>query len=93
MTVGSDVDKLITKCEQMLKDGKDFESVVQFLRRNRGRKITSIEVIALLLDIPISKAKILIHTTQTWSDVRKRDEMFEHAVIAALERLGVQQDG
>lgn len=62
------------------------EDVLALLRKRSSSKLTSIKIVAQLLDIPISEAKLLIHTSETWKDVRPRDEDFIHEILNYLER-------
>ncbi len=87
-----DVDKLVAVCAQMLRGDENIEGVLLFLRRNCKNKIASIEVVARLLNISLGEAKLLVHTSETWLDVRERDEAFHQTVATALEQLAKKQD-
>jgi ribosomal protein S18 acetylase RimI-like enzyme len=46
---------------------------------------------ARLLHISLGDAKLLVHSSRAWSDVRERDEAFEQSVVTALEQLDDQE--
>ena len=79
--------ELTTTCKRMLQEGRDSDSIIWFLREQTGKKTISMAVMARILDISLGEAKLLVHRSQAWADVRERDERFEEDFVAALEQL------
>jgi len=80
---------LISECRMMAAQGKNLEDIMHFLRAEGCSKVMSIAVLAKALEVGLGQAKEMVHTSQTWADVRERDDQF-HASIP--ENLN-QKDG
>lgn len=64
----------------------DLAEAIFFLRREGFSKVESIGVLAKHRGLPLSEAKVLVHTSEAWSDVSDRDEEFhDHLVKAATK--------
>jgi len=85
--LATEIDELTNECKQLLKNGDGIQSVLSLLRERTDSKITSIKILAQLLDIPIGKAKLLVHTSETWEDVKLRDEEFSEMVNKILQQI------
>lgn len=80
---------LVSECKKMDAQGKNTEEILHFLRSQGCCKVTSIAVLAKTLAVGLGQAKEMVHTSQTWADVRARDDQF-HASLS--ENLN-QKDG
>lgn len=78
------IDQLVAQCKQKLEAGGDLEAVLQYLRNETGRKTVSVAVVADVLQIPIGEAKILVHNSPAWSDLKAQHEAFESDVLGDL---------
>lgn len=92
MTRDEEINKLLKLCEQELMKGKDVEDILFLLRKYSDRKTMSIKVVSRLLDIPIGKAKALVHNSSTWSDVKRRDEDLEQIFVDAVIKANDETD-
>jgi hypothetical protein len=78
---------ILRVCRDRLADGADVEAVIRILRDSGLSKVRSI--IALIdLDLAnLSEAKIVIHNSPTWDDVRERDEELHRQIEENLHLL------
>lgn len=63
---------------------------VAFLRREGFSKIESIYVFVHERGLSLSEAKLVVHTSDTWSDVRDRDDQFHEDLIRVATKLNDQ---
>lgn len=63
---------------------------VAFLRREGFSKIESIYVLVHERGLPLSEAKLVVHTSETWNDARDRDDQFHDDLISAAAKLNDQ---
>ena len=78
---------LIDKCKQMLSDGKTIDDVLKYLRVETNSKVTSIMVVVGLLNISAGEAKLLVHRSEAWNEVRERDEKIHETIYAELDKI------
>lgn len=60
----------------MLSRGADIEDVLRVLRVNGFSKVHSIKALVDLGYATMGEAKVVVHNSSTWADVRNRDEEF-----------------
>ena len=77
----SEVEPFIEKCKQMFQAGKTVEDVLKYLRTETGSKIISCMAISDLLNISMGDAKLLVHRSDAWNDVKERDEELHETFI------------
>jgi len=71
---------LISECRKLTAQGKDHEEIMHFLRAEGCSKVTSIAIIARVLEVGLGQAKEIVHASQTWADVRERDDRFHNSL-------------
>jgi hypothetical protein len=87
MVSSAELEPYIYHCQVMVKDGKDIEDILRYLRKELESKVSSMFVVMQLLNIPPGEAKKLVHFSRTWNDVKERDENFQEEIFSALEAL------
>ena len=65
---------LLEDSRRMSLESDNLESILFFLRQNDCTIVDSIRIVAELQSINLDEAKILVHNSETWSDVRLRNE-------------------
>ena len=68
----------------------DWNSVLAVLRTDGFSKTDCMRAMVELLQIPLGDAKGLVHNSQTWSDIRERDESILDELINDVTDLGAQ---
>jgi len=79
----------IGQCQQMAAQGKSSEEIVEFLRAQGSSKVASIAIIAKVLAVNLGQAKVIVHTSHTWADVRERDDRFHASLGENLNQKDV----
>ena len=69
-------EKMLKKCRDKLWRGANVEDVIRTLRDSGFSKVHSIKALVDLGQANMSEAKHIVHNSQTWADVRERDEEF-----------------
>jgi len=77
--------ELAQHCREMLERGMNHEELVGFLRSSGLSKVTSLPLLVRVLSISLERAKVLVHNSPTWNDVRARDEEFHTSLQAGEE--------
>jgi hypothetical protein len=78
--------------EKLVSTGADPEMVLSFLREHGMDERDSMYSIAGLMGATVTEAKSLIYNSQTWSEVRGRDEQFRKVARDALKEFGLEND-
>ena len=81
------LESLLPKCNEILSQEDDVESVLSFLRQRGCSKLDSIKALIILKGLNLADAKRAVHLSHTWEDVRQRDEEFEMAFWTEFTRL------
>jgi hypothetical protein len=76
------------EAERLVSTGADPEMVLSFLRDHGMDERDSTYSIAGLVGTTVADAKSLIQNSQTWSEVRSRDEQFRKVAQDALRDFG-----
>ena len=77
---------LEAELHSVLKDSGDTEALLEVMRRNGCAKIESIKILMRVLQIPLSEAKVAIHNSFVWRDVRDSHEEFHDHLLGELDR-------
>jgi len=72
----------------MIVAGNGTEELIAYLRAEGCYKIESIAVLREVLNVNLGDAKRLVHCSQTWADVRQRDDEFHDQLFEAARRIG-----
>jgi ribosomal protein L7/L12 len=64
----------------------DLAEAIAFLRGEGFSKVGSIGVLAEHRGVSLSEAKVLVHTSEAWIDVRERDDRFHDELIVAVTK-------
>ena len=86
------LDPFLPVCRKMLLEGANIEQVLQFLRGSGIDKVRSTIAMELLEIAPLREAKILVHESETWADVRERDAKFHDELFDAANELRAKED-
>jgi hypothetical protein len=78
--------------EKLVSTGADSEMVLSFLREHGMNERDSMYSIAGLMGTTVPEAKSLIYNSQTWPEVRGREEQFRKVARDALRELGLEED-
>lgn len=80
------------EAERLLPTGTDPELLLSFLRDHGMDERDSMYSIAGLMGMTITEAKSLIYHSQTWPEIREREERFRTVARDALKKLGWKND-
>jgi hypothetical protein len=84
----SDEEDRLTEAARLLhQDGKSLEAILTYLRTESNSKVLAIIVIARVIKMSLEDAKLLVHESKTWQDVKKRDEEFHEKINSAMEKM------
>jgi len=72
----STLEKVLKECRDELLRGANLEDVIRTLRDGGFSKVHSIKALVDLGQANMNEAKHIVHNSQTWADVRERDEEF-----------------
>jgi hypothetical protein len=78
--------------KNLVSTGADPELILSFLREHGMDERDSMYSIAGLMGATVTEAKFLIYNSQTWSEVRGRDEQFRKVARDALKEFGLEND-
>ena len=76
--------QIIEFARQLLVSGRSVDYVVDYLRIQGCSKAESIFVIAKIVPLPLSEAKLLVHESRTWRDRKQDDESFQEGFFRYL---------
>jgi ribosomal protein L7/L12 len=76
---------LLEDGRRMLLENNDLESILFFLRQHGCTIVDSIRMVAELQGIGLGEAKLLVHNSETWSDVRLRNEAVQEALLREFD--------
>jgi hypothetical protein len=69
-------DDVVSHCRTLLAQGVAIEAVIQAMRAAGFSKIDSIRALVDLGHADLREAKRVVHQSDTWRDVRDRDDKF-----------------
>ena len=81
------VRRITEACKQILENGGNIEDVLLFLKETSNNQIPAIKVISELLRIPISQAKEIVNSSETWSSEREVHDRLMRDVNRAFDEL------
>jgi len=85
--IQNQVERLIRPSRQMLQDGKSLDDVLEYLKAESKSKMVSILVISKIMDSSVGDAKLLVHKSKAWKDVKQRDEEIHEKLISEIEKM------
>ncbi|MDQ1539139.1 MAG: hypothetical protein QOE58_3532 [Actinomycetota bacterium] len=65
-------------------DGARWDAILATLRAEGFTKVDCIKATVELLRLPLADAKRVVHDSQTWADVRGRDDEWHDSLAAEL---------
>jgi hypothetical protein len=65
--------------------GEQWDAILGRLRAEGFSKIECIRATVELLRLPLGEAKRVVHDSQTWADVRERDDEWHDRLVIELE--------
>jgi hypothetical protein len=83
--------ELVKIGREMMNAGRSTEEILTALRAFSPSVIQSMKVMRDLLNVPMDEAKLLVHRSRTWSDMR--DVFSEVHEIAEEEYRSVSEEG
>ena len=76
---------LLKDSRRMLSENHDLESVLFFLRQHDCTIVDSIRMVAELQSSNLDEAKLLVHNSKTWGDIRLHNEKVQEALLGAFD--------
>ena len=73
----SEQNAVLRECREKLARGEKLEEIIRTLRNGGFSKVHSIKALVDLGQADMKEAKRIVHSSQTWADVRERDEEFQ----------------
>lgn len=86
------IKKHLEPCRKLLEDGASIDDVLQFLRDAGVDKARSMVTLNLLSVAELSDAKLVVHYSPVWADVRERDDRFHEQLEQITERIAARMD-
>ncbi len=80
MSLESDLNRVISH------DG-DTESLLEVMRHHGCSKIESIKLLMQLRKLPLREAKLVVHNSHAWQDVKESDEGFHERLAEHLDKF------
>ena len=68
------------------------EEILALYRRSGLSILESMQLFRRLMNVPLSEAKQVVHSSKTWSDVRAQHESFQAAAEDAAKCVGEEND-
>ncbi|HUQ63999.1 MAG TPA: hypothetical protein VM121_09610 [Acidimicrobiales bacterium] len=78
---------LVTRAQDLWAGGRSWTEILDELRRAGASKIDCVRAAVQILRVPTADAKMLVHYSDVWADVRGADEQFHESLIAAAESV------
>ena len=66
-------------------EGAHWDAILPTLRAEGFTKVDCIKATVELLRLPLADAKRVVHDTQTWADVRGRDDEWQDSLVAEMD--------
>lgn len=82
----------LENCKRILGAHNNIEYVLMYLKEKGYSIIESMIMLTELQGLDLGEAKKLVHFSETWSDVRERNEEFHKSILKALEKELEQED-
>jgi hypothetical protein len=79
--------ELVATIKAFIEQKKGDEEAIAFLRAQGCSKVESIAVLNLAMGINLGRAKSLVHFSETWKDVRAKDEQFHEDLEKKLKDM------
>ena len=76
----------LENARRMYEAGAPIDAIIKMMRNEGTSKVMSIRVLAEL-GVPLVDAKILVHESPVWSDVKVEHEQFAESLERALDQL------
>jgi ribosomal protein L7/L12 len=76
---------LIEELRELYNVNEDMEAIIAALRRRGYSKARSIMAVAEITRLDLQDAKIIVHESTTWSDVREAHDQFLDEISETLE--------
>lgn len=73
----SDKEAALLECRKLIGEGASLEAILGILRTAGYSKVHSIKALVDLGQATLGDAKEIVHKSDTWKDVRERDEDFQ----------------
>lgn len=79
--------RFIDESQRIRAEGKSDEKILSFLRTQECSKVESMVIFAQAFGLNLGQAKETVHMSQTWADVRERDDRFHDSLEQGLRDL------
>ena len=77
--------QVIERAGVLWDDGDRWDVILARLRAEGFSKIDCIKATVELLRLPLAEAKRIVHDSETWVDVRQRDDEWQDGLVAELD--------
>jgi ribosomal protein L7/L12 len=79
--------KHLEESRRVYEDGRSTEEVLTFLRQRGATKVESIRLLSELSGLTADEAKLAVHWSDTWRDVRAADDELHATIEEAAKQL------
>lgn len=80
----TDKNIMIQSVKKLLVEGKDVESILRYLRENSVSKTESMVILKESKKISLGDAKLIVHFSKTWKDMKDGDEDLNDRFLDSL---------
>lgn len=77
--------QVIDRAAVLWNRGDRWDAILATLRAEGFSKVDCIKATVDLLRLPLGEAKRVVHDSETWADVRDRDDEWQENLVAELE--------
>ena len=83
-------DDVLSECRALMCDGADTERVLGHLRKRGVAKGESVYALEDLYGVSHKTAKMSVHFSRTWADLREPSEELHERLLEALRAEGIE---
>jgi hypothetical protein len=83
----TDKQSVVVDAERLLNAGKDYDTVLAFLRDRGFSKLDSIKFLCETGKLPLIEAKEIVHNSVVWTDTFERDERLHESLMGSAAEL------
>ncbi len=77
--------EVLDRAAVLWSEGDRWNAILATLRAEGFSKVDCIKATVDMLRLPLGEAKRVVHESDTWADVRQRDELWQDRLVTELE--------
>ncbi|CAA2142180.1 hypothetical protein [Hyphomicrobium sp. ghe19] len=81
------LEKTLSSCEALARSGASVEEILKCMRDAGINKVLSVLLLSRLGIANMQEAKLIVHNSAVWQDLKNRDEQFEDDVLRAVKEV------